>query len=182
MGPIIVLVVLALLVVFAIGVFNNIVSLENRVANALGQIDVQLKKRSDLVPNLVSTVKGYAAHETSVFEKVTAARSKLDNATGVEEKAAASSMLSGALRTVFAVAEAYPDLKANQSFIQLQSELADLEDKIAYSRQFYNDTTLEFNNSITTIPGVFFAGPMNKTKKSMFEASEGEKAVPAVSF
>jgi LemA protein len=182
MGPIIVLVVLALLVVFAIGVFNSIVSLENRVANALGQIDVQLKKRSDLVPNLISTVKGYAAHETSVFEKITAARSKLDNATGVEEKAAASSMLSGALRTVFAVAEAYPDLKANQGFIQLQAELAELEDKIAYSRQFYNDTTLEFNNSITTIPGVFFAGPMQKVKKAMFEASEGDKAVPSVTF
>ncbi len=182
MGPIIVLVVLALLVVFAIGVFNNIVSLENRVANALGQIDVQLKKRSDLVPNLVSTVKGYAAHETSVFEKVTAARSQLDNARGVEDKAAASSLLSGALRTVFAVAEAYPDLKANQNFIQLQTELTELEDKIAYSRQFYNDTALEFNNAITTVPGVFFANPMQKTKKSMFEASEGEKAVPAVTF
>jgi LemA protein len=182
MGPIIVLVVVALLVVFAIGVFNNIVSLENRVANALGQIDVQLKKRSDLVPNLVSTVKGYAAHETSVFEKITAARSQLDNAKGIEDKAAASSLLSGALRTVFAVAEAYPDLKANQNFIQLQTELADLEDKIAYSRQFYNDTALEFNNSITTVPGVFFAGPMQKTKKSMFEANEGDKVVPAVTF
>ncbi len=182
MGPIIVLVVLALLVVFAIGVFNNIVSLENRVANALGQIDVQLKKRSDLVPNLVSTVKGYAAHETSVFEKVTAARSQLDNASGIEDKAAASSLLSGALRTVFAVAEAYPDLKANQNFIQLQTELTELEDKIAYSRQFYNDTALEFNNAITTVPGVFFANPMQKTKKSMFEASEGEKIVPSVAF
>ena len=182
MGPIIVLVVVALLVVFAIGVFNNIISLENRVANALGQIDVQLKKRSDLVPNLVSTVKGYATHETSVFEKITAARSQLDNAKGIEDKAAASSMLSGALRTVFAVAEAYPDLKANQNFIQLQTELADLEDKIAYSRQFYNDTALEFNNSITTVPGVFFANPMQKTKKAMFEATEGDKAVPAVAF
>ena len=180
MGFIIVVVMLAL--VFAIGIYNNIVSLENRVANALGQIDVQLKKRSDLVPNLVSTVKGYAAHETSVFEKITAARSQLDTAKGVEDKAAASSLLSGALRTVFAVAEAYPDLKANQNFIQLQSELSDLEDKIAYSRQFYNDTTLEFNNAITTVPGVFFANPMGKTKKGMFEASEAEKVVPAVSF
>ncbi len=182
MGVIIVLIVLGLLAIFAIATFNNIVSLENRVANSLGQIDVQLKKRSDLVPNLVSTVKGYAAHESSLFEKVTAARSRLDTASGVEEKAAASSALSGALRTVFAVAENYPDLKANTSFIQLQSELADLEDKIAYSRQFYNDTVLEYNNSITTIPGVFFAGPMSKTKKIMFEASEGDKAVPSVSF
>jgi LemA protein len=182
MPTIIVLVVLALLVVFAIGIYNNIVSLENRVDNALGQIDVQLKKRSDLVPNLVSTVKGYAAHESAVFEKVTAARAQLDNAKGVEDKAAASSLLSGALRTVFAVAEAYPDLKANQNFIQLQTELAELEDKIAYSRQFYNDTVLEFNNAITTVPGTFFANPMGKTKKTMFEASEGDKAVPAVSF
>jgi LemA protein len=182
MPTIIVLVVLALLIVFAIGIFNNIVSLENRVDNALGQIDVQLKKRSDLVPNLVSTVKGYAAHESAVFEKVTAARAQLDNAKGVEDKAAASSLLSGALRSVFAVAEAYPDLKANQSFVQLQSELAELEDKIAYSRQFYNDTVLEFNNAITTVPGVFFANPMNKQKKSMFEAAEGDKAVPAVTF
>jgi LemA protein len=182
MPTIIVLVVLALLIVFAIGVFNNIVSLENRVENSLGQIDVQLKKRSDLVPNLVSTVKGYAAHESAVFEKVTAARSQLDNAKGVEDKAAASNLLSGALRSVFAVAEAYPDLKANQSFIQLQSELAELEDKIAYSRQFYNDTVLEFNNAITTVPGVFFASPMNKTKKAMFEAAEGDKVVPAVNF
>jgi LemA protein len=164
MPTIIILVVLALLIVFAIGVFNNIVSLENRVENALGQIDVQLKKRSDLVPNLVSTVKGYAAHESTVFEKVTAARAQLDNAKGVEDKAAASSLLSGALRTVFAVAEAYPDLKANQNFIQLQNELSELEDKIAYSRQFYNDTVLEFNNAITTVPGTFFASPMNKTK------------------
>jgi LemA protein len=182
MPTIIVLVVLALLIVFAIGIFNNIVSLDNRVENALGQIDVQLKKRSDLVPNLVSTVKGYAAHESTVFEKVTAARAQLDNAKGVEDKAAASSLLSGALRSVFAVAEAYPDLKANQSFVQLQSELAELEDKIAYSRQFYNDTVLEFNNAITTVPGVFFASPMNKSKKVMFEASEGDKAVPAVTF
>jgi LemA protein len=178
----IILIVLALIVFVAVGVFNNITSLENRVANSLGQIDVQLKKRSDLVPNLVNTVKGYATHESSVFENVTKARTMMQSANTVEEKAAASSALSGALRTVFAVAEAYPDLKANQSFQQLQSELSDLEDKIAYSRQFYNDTVLGYNNAITTIPGVFFAGPMGKTQKAMFQASEGDRAVPAVQF
>ena len=178
----IILVILALIVFVGVGVFNNITSLENRVANSLGQIDVQLKKRSDLVPNLVNTVKGYATHESSVFENVTKARTQMQSANTVEEKAVASSALSGALRTVFAVAEAYPDLKANVSFQQLQSELTDLEDKIAYSRQFYNDTVLGYNNAITTIPGVFFAGPMGKVKKSMFEASEGDRAVPAVQF
>jgi LemA protein len=176
---IIIIVILAVLAVF---VFNNITSLENRVANALSQIDVQLKKRGDLVPNLVNTVKGYAAHESGVFEAVTKARSMLQTANTVEEKAAASNALSGALRTVFAVAENYPQLKADTSFLNLQSELSDLESKIAYSRQFYNDTVLSYNNAITTIPGVFFSGPMNKTRKSMFEASEGDRAVPAVTF
>lgn len=178
----IILIILAVIVFVGISVFNNIASLENRVANALAQIDVQLKKRGDLVPNLVSTVQGYATHESSVFENVTKARTMMQSANTVEEKASASSALSGALRTVFAVAEAYPDLKANQGFQQLQSELSDLEDKIAYSRQFYNDTVLAFNNSITTIPGVFFAPTMGKTSKAMFEASEGDRAVPAVQF
>ena len=178
----IILGILAALVFVGIGIFNNITSLENRVANALSQIDVQLKKRGDLVPNLVNTVKGYAEHESGVFETVTKARSMLQTANTVEEKAAASSALSGALRTVFAVAENYPELKADTSFLNLQSELSDLEGKIAYSRQFYNDTVLMFNNSITTIPGVFLASPMNKTQKSMFEASEGDRAVPEVTF
>jgi LemA protein len=178
----IVLIILVVIVLVGVAVFNNIVSLENRVANALGQVDVQLKKRSDLVPNLVNTVKGYATHESSVFENVTKARTMMQSAGTVEEKAAASSMLSSALKSVFAVAEAYPDLKANQGFQQLQGELADLEDKIAYSRQFYNDTVLAYNNAITTVPGVFFAPTMGKTQKSMFEASEGDRAVPAVQF
>ena len=179
---IIVLVILVILAVLGVSVYNNITSLENRVANALSQIDVQLKKRGDLVPNLVNTVKGYAAHESGVFEAVTKARSMLQTANTVEEKATASNALSGALRTVFAVAENYPQLKADTSFLNLQSELSDLEGKIAYSRQFYNDTVLSFNNSITTIPGVFLASPMNKTKKSMFEASEGDRVVPEVTF
>jgi LemA protein len=178
----IVLGILIVLVFVGISVFNSIVSLENRVSNALGQIDVQLKKRSDLVPNLVNTVKGYATHESSVFENVTKARALMQSANTVEEKAEASSMLSNALRTVFAVAENYPELKANENFLQLQSELSDLEDKIAYSRQFYNDTVLAFNNAITTVPGVFFAQGMGKTQKTMFQASEGDRAVPAVQF
>jgi LemA protein len=182
MGLIVALVIVVVIGFVLVGIFNNITSLENRVANALSQIDVQLKKRGDLVPNLVNTVKGYAAHESGVFETVTKARSMLQTANTVEEKAAASSALSGALRTVFAVAENYPQLKADTSFLNLQSELSDLEGKVAYSRQFYNDTVLMYNNSITTIPGVFLAGPMNKTKKSMFEASEGDRVVPEVTF
>jgi LemA protein len=182
MGLIIVLAIVAIAGFLLVGIFNNITSLENRVANALSQIDVQLKKRGDLVPNLVNTVKGYAEHESGVFEAVTKARSMLQTANTVEEKSAASSALSGALRTVFAVAENYPELKADTSFLNLQSELSDLEGKVAYSRQFYNDTVLMYNNSITTIPGVFLASPMNKTKKSMFEASEGDRAVPEVTF
>jgi LemA protein len=182
MGLIIVLAIVAIVAFVLVGIFNNITSLENRVANALSQIDVQLKKRGDLVPNLVNTVKGYAEHESGVFETVTKARSMLQTANTVEEKSAASNALTGALRTVFAVAENYPELKADTSFLNLQSELSDLEGKIAYSRQFYNDTVLMFNNSITTIPGVFLASPMNKTQKSMFEASEGDRAVPEVTF
>ncbi len=182
MGIWIVLGILVVLGFIGFSLFNSITVLENRVANALSQIDVQLKKRGDLVPNLVNTVKGYAAHESGVFEAVTKARSMLQTANTVEEKSAASSALSGALRTVFAVAENYPELKADTSFLNLQSELSDLESKVAYSRQFYNDTVLSFNNSITTIPGVFLANPMGKTKKSMFEASEGDRAVPQVAF
>jgi LemA protein len=182
MGFIIVLVIIVAVGFLLVGIFNSITSLENRVANALAQIDVQLKKRGDLVPNLVNTVKGYAAHESGVFEAVTKARSMLQTANTVEEKAAASNALTGALRTVFAVAENYPQLKADTSFLNLQSELSDLEGKVAYSRQFYNDTVLMYNNSITTIPGVFLAGPMSKIKKSMFEASEGDRAVPEVKF
>ncbi len=178
----IVLIVLVVLALLAVSFFNRIVSLENRVANAFSQIDVQLKQRNDLVPNLVSTVKGYAAHEQGVLESVTNARARAAGAVTMDEKISASNELSGALGRLFAVAEAYPELKANQNFMQLQGTLETLEQKIAYSRQFFNDTVLEYNNAITTIPGVFLAGPMGKTAKPMFEAAATDRAVPQVQF
>src|SRR5512137_999296 len=135
--------VLVLVIAMAvISIYNRLVVLRNRVDNAWSQIDVQLKRRYDLIPNLVESVKGYAAHESGVFEKVTAARAAAINAQGVEEQGQAENMLSGALKSLFAVAEAYPDLKANTNFLDLQAQLSDTENKIAYSRQFYNDSVM----------------------------------------
>jgi LemA protein len=179
------IVVLAILVILAlvlVGVYNRLQVLDNRVDNAFAQIDVQLKRRNDLIPNLVNTVKGYAAHESGIFDRVSAARERMVNAGSVAEKAQASGELSAALGRLFAVAEAYPDLKANQNFLSLQSELSDIENKIAYSRQFYNDTVLELNNAVTTVPGVFVAGFFGKKERIMFEASDVERGVPQVSF
>ena len=179
------LIVLGIIVVLgfiAVGLYNRIISLDNRVANAFSQIDVQLKQRNDLIPNLVNTVKGYAAHESSVFDAVSSARARMAGAKNIEETVAANNELSGALGRLFAIAEAYPELKANQNFLDLQQSLQGIEQKIAYSRQFFNDTVLEFNNAITTVPGVFLAGPMAKKTKPMFEAAETERAVPQVQF
>jgi LemA protein len=170
-----------LLLIF-VSFYNRIVSLENRIANAFAQIDVQLKQRNDLIPNLVNTVKGYAAHESGIFGAVSEARARMAGAGSMEDKIAASNNVSGALGRLFAVAENYPDLKANQNFLDLQQNLQGLEQKIAYSRQFFNDTVLEFNTAITTIPGSFFAGPMGKTVKPMFQATEAERVVPQVQF
>ena len=182
MTLIIIIAILAVLAFVFVGFYNRIVSLENRIANAFAQIDVQLKQRNDLIPNLVNTVKGYAAHESGIFEAVSEARARMAGAGSMEDKIAASNNMSGALGRLFAVAEAYPDLKANQNFLDLQQNLQGIEQKIAYSRQFFNDTVLEFNTAITTIPGNFFAGPMGKTVKPMFEASETERVVPQVQF
>ena len=179
------LILLAIVVVVGlvlVGLYNRIISLDNRVANAFSQIDVQLKQRNDLIPNLVNTVKGYAAHESSVFDAVSSARARMAGARNIEETVAANNELSGALGRLFAIAEAYPELKANQNFLELQSSLQGIEQKIAYSRQFFNDTVLEFNNAITTVPGVFLAGPLGKTVKPMFQAAESERAVPQVQF
>jgi LemA protein len=140
---IVLLVILAVIVFYLIGTFNGLVVLRNRIENAWSQIDVQLKRRTDLIPNLVETVKGYASHEKEVFQKVTEARSALMSAQGVKSQAEANNMLTGALKSLFAVAEAYPDLKANQNFMMLQEELSGTESKIAYARQFYNDTVLK---------------------------------------
>jgi LemA protein len=178
----IVLGVLVVLALVAVGLYNRLMVLDNRISNAFSQIDVQLKRRNDLVPNLVSTVKGYATHESGVFERVSEARERMVNAGGVQAKAQASSDLSAALRSVFAIAEAYPELRANTNFLALQSELSELEEKIAYSRQFYNDTVLEYNNAVTTVPGLLLAGPMGKRVKPMFEATPGDRVVPSVSF
>ena len=182
MATIVVLVILAVLAISAVGVYNRIISLENRFQNAWSQIDVQLKRRVDLIPNLVETVKGYAAHEKTVFEEVARSRSALMNAKGVNESAQAANQMTAALGRLFAVAEAYPELKANENFKMLQEELSSVENKIAYARQFYNDAVLQYNNAIETIPGVFLAGPMNKKQAVFLEIPEAERQAPKVSF
>ena len=170
------------LIVIAVFVYyiNRIRILSNRIENAWAQIDVQLKKRSDLVPNLVEAVKGYMKHERRVFENVTKARSALMSAKGPDGKAVANNQLTAALKTLFAVAENYPKLRANENFMMLQEELSGIENKIAYSRQFYNDTVLSYNNLITTIPGSFFAG--SRKPEKYFEVAEGERKPVKVKF
>ncbi len=178
----IVLIVLVVLVFIGVSLFNRITVLENRIKNAWAQVDVQLKRRNDLIPNLLETVKGYATHEREVFTKVAEARQQSMQASSVQEQAAAENQMNSALGRLFAVAEAYPELKANQNFMALQTELSETEDKIAYARQFYNDSVLQFNNAIQTVPGNFIAGPMGKTPQEPLEIPEGERAVPKVSF
>jgi LemA protein len=165
-------VLLLLVVGFLIGTYNSLVKLKNRVEEAWSDITVQLKRRTDLIPNLVNTVKGYAAHETGVFEKVTEARSAIMNANGVAESAQAENMLEGALKSLFAVAEAYPDLKANQNFLQLQQELVDTEDKIQASRRFYNGGVRDLNTKIETFPVNLVAGMFNFSKREFFEVED----------
>jgi LemA protein len=165
----VVVVVLLLVVVF---LYNSLVRTRNRVDNAWSQIDVQLKRRYDLIPNLVETVKGYAAHERQTLEAVTSARTNALNAQqagNVAEQAQAENALTGALKSLFAVAEAYPDLKANQNFLQLQEELTSTEDRIAYARQFYNDSVLNYNNKIQVFPSNILAGTFNFEKREFFE-------------
>ena len=179
-------VVLVILVIFVIVTFihmyNNLIGLRNRVQNSYAQIDVQLKRRNDLIPNLVETVKGYASHEKGVLEEVTQARTGVMNATTVEETSAADNQLTGALKTLFAVAENYPDLKANSNFQQLQSELSDTEDKIAYARQFYNDIVLKYNNACQQFPSSMLAKLFRFKEETYFETPESETAVPEVKF
>ncbi|MDO5810948.1 MAG: LemA family protein [Methanobrevibacter sp.] len=179
-------VVLVILVIFVIVTFihmyNNLIGLRNRVQNSYAQIDVQLKRRNDLIPNLVETVKGYASHEKGVLEEVTQARTGVMNATTVEETSAADNQLTGALKTLFAVAENYPDLKANSNFQQLQSELTDTEDKISYARQFYNDVVLKYNNACQQFPSSMLAKLFRFKEETYFETPESETAVPEVKF
>ena len=165
-------VIVLLVIVFLISSYNSLVKLKNRVEEAWSDITVQLKRRTDLIPNLVNSVKGYAAHEQGVFEKVTEARSAIMNAQGVAETVQAENMLEGALKSLFAVAEAYPDLKANQNFLQLQQELVDTEDKIQASRRFYNGGVRDLNTKIQTFPVNLIAGMFNFQSKEFFEVED----------
>ncbi|GBE18103.1 lemA family protein [archaeon BMS3Abin16] len=178
------LLLLSILVVaiLVVGVYNSLIRLRNRVENAWAQIEVQLKRRNDLIPNLVETVKGYAKHEKGLFENVTKARSAVMSAGGVSEKAEASNFLSSTLKSLFAVVENYPELKANQNFIGLQNELSKTEDKITYARQFYNDITTRYNIRIQTVPSNIVAVLFKFNKKDLFEAPESERSVPKVEF
>ncbi|HEY3777718.1 MAG TPA: LemA family protein [Rhizomicrobium sp.] len=186
MTTIIILVIIALIVIYAIFNYNRLVSLSQTWKQAFADIDVQLRQRHDLIPNLVETVKGYAAHESGVFLQVTQARANAMRATTVAEKGAAESALSGALGNLFAVAENYPNLKANENFRQLQDELTDIENKIAAARRFLNNAVAEYNAAIQRFPSVLFAGAMGFQPAAMFELTPTEKAEelvpPKVSF
>ena len=162
--------------------YNGLIKLKNRVDEAWSDIDVQLKRRHDLIPNLINTVKGYAAHEKELFEKVTQARTAAMGAKTPEDKEKAEDMLSGTLKSLFAVAEAYPDLKANQNFLELQRELTDTEDKIQASRRFYNGNVRDFNTKIETFPTNIFAGMLHFVKREFFQAESSEKENVKVEF
>lgn len=168
--------------VLLVAVYNRLVVLRNRTDNAWSQIDVQLRRRYDLIPNLVETVKGYAAHESSVFERVTQARAQAIQAQTVKEQGEAENMLTGALKSLFAVAEAYPELKANQNFLALQEELSNTESKIAYARQFYNDSVMSFNTAIQTFPNNLIAGTFGFSARDYFEIEAAAVEPVSVSF
>ena len=181
----IVLAVVVVIVIWAISVYNNLVAMRQRTDQAFADIDVQLKQRHDLIPNLVETVKGYAAHERGTLEAVVQARNAAVAAPGVEQKVAAENMLTGALRQLFAVAEAYPDLKANQNFQQLQMELTDIENKLAASRRFFNNAVQEYNTGIQQFPAALFAGMFGFHPKTFFDLGEQRAALdqaPSVKF
>jgi LemA protein len=174
-----------LLVIWAIAIYNGLVAMRQRVDQAFADVDVQLKQRHDLVPNLVETVKGYATHERGTLDDVVKARNAAVAAPTLDQKVAAENMLSGALRQLFALSEAYPDLKANQNFQQLQVQLTDIENKLAASRRFFNNAVQEYNTGIQQFPAAMFAGSMGFTPKSFFDLG-GERATfdqaPAVKF
>lgn len=173
---------IALIVVYVVFLYNNLAKMKVRIDEAWSQIDVQLKRRIDLIPNLIETVKGYAQHEKGVFEEVTKARSALMSANTPKEAGKAEGQLEGALKSLFAVAEAYPELKAQENFSQLQEELSDTEDKIAYSRQFFNSTVRDFNSKIATFPNNIVAGMLGFKEKEFFEVEEAEREAPKVDF
>ncbi len=173
---------IVLIVLYIWFLYNGLVTLKMRIDEAWSQIDVQLKRRADLIPNLVSTVKGYAKHEKSIMDSVTKARASMLSAKSLDAKAKASDALSGALGKLLAIAENYPQLKANDGFIQLQKELSDTEDKVAYSRQYYNSSVLEFNTKIQVFPNSLLASGLGFTGKEFFGATEAERKAVKVNF
>jgi len=174
----IILIIIGVVIVAVIGIYNGLVNLRNRCENAWSQVDVQLRRRYDLIPNLVETVKGYAKHEKETFQKVTEALAQAINAGSVKEQGAAENMLSGALKSLFAVVESYPDLKANQNFLMLQEELAGTEGKIAYARQFYSDNVMKFNTKQQIFPSNIIANMFNFNEREYFEIEEAEAKEP----
>ena len=179
---IIIIVVLVLLALYVIGTYNGLVGLRNKVKDQWAQIDVLLKRRADLIPNLVETVKGYASHESETLEKVIAARNKVVAATSAEEEMKANGELTAALGRLMMVTESYPELKANVNFMDLQSNLKDTEDKIQYARQFYNDSVLNYKNKIEMFPSNIVAGMFKFMPEPFFEAEEADREVPKVQF
>ena len=178
-----ILIGVAILLIFLFaGYYNRFTVLSNRIENSLGQIDVQLKRRADLIPNLIETVKGFAKHEKEAISAVTEARKALVGAKGLAEKVKADRTLEGALGRLFAIAEGYPDLKANTNFLELQRELTSTEDKVAYSRQFYNDSILDYNNKCKTFPGKVFAGMFGFKEKEYIQITAEEKKPVKVKF
>jgi len=171
-----ILIILGLLILWAIVVFNGLVTNRNRTDEAWADIEVQLKRRYDLIPNLVNTVKGYATHESSAFENVTKARAAAMGASSLSDKAGAENMLSGALKSIFAISEAYPELKANQNFLALQNELSDTENKIQAARRFYNANVRDFNTKIEKFPSNVIAGAMGFSKKEFFDLADNDAA------
>ncbi|HTE03072.1 MAG TPA: LemA family protein [bacterium] len=182
MGGWIVLGVIIAAALYLVSTYNRLVTLRNRIENAWAQIDVQLRRRYDLIPNLVETVRGYAAHERDVFEKVTEARAKAIAAGSVGQQAQAENMLTQALRSLFAVAEAYPQLRASDNFVKLQSELSDTESKIAFSRQFYNDTVLQYDNARESFPSSVIANMAGFGPKEYFETEPASREPVKVKF
>ena len=184
-GTLVLIVVLVLvigLVVWVIASYNGLVRLKNAVDGAWAQIDVQLRRRNDLLPNLVETVKGYASHEKETLERVIAARNASLSAKGPRDEAAADNLVTGALRQLFALQEAYPDLKANQNFLALQEELTSTESRVAYARQYYNDNVQRYNTRIQSFPAMIFASMFRFTEREYFEADEGSREAPQVRF
>jgi LemA protein len=174
--------IVVLLALALVALYNRLVRLRNRTENAWSQVDVQLKRRYDLIPNLVETVKGYASHERQTFEEVTAARTRAQQASGVPQQAEAENVLTAAIGRLFAVAEAYPELRASENFQRLQQDLTDTEGRIAVARQVYNDTVLTYDNAIQTIPASLVAGLFGFTSKPYFEVEEPAREAPQVRF